>query len=53
MAGCNEEKCLCPHKECANHGKCCQCVNSHRDRHNLPMCLRIMLEKQEKEKAQT
>ena len=50
MAGCNEENCLCPHKECKNHGKCCDCVRSHRDRqHNLPMCLRIMLEKLKEE----
>ena len=47
MAGCNEEKCTCPNVSCARHGKCCECVNFHRDeKGNLPTCLRLMLEKQ-------
>lgn len=45
MAGCNEEKCLCPNKDCPRHGKCCECVNYHRDEQkNLPVCLRKLQE---------
>ena len=49
MAGCNEARCLCPNTDCKNHGKCCECVNYHRDeRHNLPMCLRNLEARKEK-----
>lgn len=50
MAGCNEENCLCIHKECANHGKCCECVKCHREiQGNVPYCLQLMLKKQQEE----
>lgn len=51
MAGCNEAKCTCPNTDCPRHGKCCECVNFHRDeRQNFPMCLRHLLEPKEEEK---
>lgn len=35
----NRHICLCPHKECDNHGRCCDCVAHHRDDlGNLPNC---------------
>ena len=38
---CNSTKCTCPNINCENHGKCCACVNHHRDGlGNLPRCLR-------------
>lgn len=49
MAGCNESNCLCPDKDCPRHGKCCECVMAHREHKNLPMCMRIMLEKKKAE----
>ena len=51
MAGCNEAKCVCPNVTCKNHGKCCECVNFHRDeKSNLPVCLQLMMEKNEEKK---
>ena len=47
MAGCNEEKCTCPHTECKRHGKCCECGNFHRERGELPNCFRKKREKKE------
>ena len=50
MAGCNEENCVCPHKECANHGKCCECVKAHREHaQNLPVCLQLMMDKKQQQ----
>lgn len=40
MAGCNEEKCTCANTACERHGKCCECINFHRDKENLVACLR-------------
>ena len=40
MANCNEENCTCPKIECERHGKCCQCVNFHREKDNLVYCFR-------------
>lgn len=36
----NKNECPCPSKTCQNHGKCCACVAHHRQRDNLPVCLR-------------
>ncbi len=33
-------ECNCKNKECANHGKCCECVKRHKGLGNLPYCLR-------------
>ncbi len=39
--GCNNRQpCTCPKVDCARHGKCCECVANHKDRGNLPHCLR-------------
>lgn len=36
-----EIKCGCPKAEtCPRNGKCCECVAFHRDRGDLPFCLR-------------
>lgn len=40
MAGCNEQNCTCPKIDCVRHGKCCECINFHRDNKNLVSCLR-------------
>lgn len=37
---CKNEKCSCPKKECANHGKCCACTNTHREKDSLVYCMR-------------
>jgi hypothetical protein len=36
----NVKECPCPNVSCANHAKCCECVKNHRERGNLPVCLR-------------
>jgi hypothetical protein len=36
----NKEKCTCGSANCARHGLCCDCVRFHRERGDLPMCLR-------------
>lgn len=45
MAGCNEENCLCPNADCERHGKCCECINFHREKENLVFCLRAIAAK--------
>lgn len=40
MASCNEEKCTCPSTSCPNHGKCCACINNHREANSLVYCMR-------------
>lgn len=35
----NVKECACPKKDCANNGKCCDCVIKHRDTDSLPFCL--------------
>jgi hypothetical protein len=32
--------CVCQKKDCPRHGKCCECIKSHRERGYLPACLR-------------
>lgn len=39
-ASCNALDCPCTNTECARHGKCCECLASHRERNYLPACLR-------------
>jgi len=36
----NVTECPCTNTECENYGKCCTCVANHRERGNLPVCLR-------------
>ncbi len=45
MANCNEQNCTCPKVECERHGKCCQCVNFHREKDNLVFCFRAIASK--------
>jgi len=35
-----EKDCPCAKTECENHRICCKCVASHKERGNLPVCLR-------------
>lgn len=30
--------CPCTHNNCAQHGKCCECVAYHRSHRQLPAC---------------
>jgi hypothetical protein len=32
--------CECKNTDCDKHGKCCECVLSHKERGYLPACLR-------------
>lgn len=45
MAGCNEQNCTCPKADCERHGKCCECINFHREKENLVHCLREIAKK--------
>ena len=40
MAECNEDNCTCPKLECENHGKCCKCINFHRDKGSIVYCMK-------------
>lgn len=31
--------CTCTYPGCSRHGKCCECVEYHRDRGEVPGCL--------------
>lgn len=31
-------KCACTYQSCSRRGNCCQCVNYHRDRNEVPAC---------------
>lgn len=34
----NRKACPCSHRECSRHGLCCQCVEYHREKRQLPAC---------------
>jgi hypothetical protein len=36
----NKARCECPYESCPRHGVCCECVAYHRERGELPMCLK-------------
>jgi len=36
----NEFDCCCANTDCENYKRCCACIASHRERGNLPCCLR-------------
>ena len=36
----NNANCNCANTDCDNHGICCLCVLSHRNKDHLPACLR-------------
>ena len=46
---CTEATCPCPHPECGNHGRCCDCVKGHREGGSLTYCFQLMMEKQQAE----
>lgn len=35
----NQRPYTCRNINCKNHGRCCACVATHRERGNLPFCL--------------
>lgn len=37
----NQHLCPCPNGDCTRHGHCCECVAAHRERGNLPLCIRF------------
>jgi len=41
----NTRACPCWSETCTRKGKCCACVEHHRLRGNLPVCLRPVAEK--------
>ncbi|MDR2202630.1 MAG: hypothetical protein LBP26_07770 [Clostridiales bacterium] len=45
--------CTCPHTSCPNWGRCCACVEAHRSRYSLTMCMKIMLKEKEENGIQT
>ncbi|MBN2203092.1 MAG: hypothetical protein JW700_02830 [Candidatus Aenigmarchaeota archaeon] len=36
----NEEDCPCTYTTCERHGVCCECISFHKNRKELPACLR-------------
>jgi len=44
MACSNVTECPCKNASCDNHRKCCACIMNHRNRGNLPVCLRPPVE---------
>ncbi|WP_432661829.1 hypothetical protein R9X47_14785 [Wukongibacter baidiensis] len=45
MSSCNKDKCPCPYDNCENHGKCCACINSHREKGSLVYCMKEFADK--------
>ncbi|WFD08731.1 hypothetical protein [Tepidibacter hydrothermalis] len=43
MSKCNEENCTCPNTECERHGKCCQCINFHRELKSPVHCMKELV----------
>ncbi|MCY6371142.1 hypothetical protein [Clostridium ganghwense] len=42
---CNEKNCSCTNTNCERHGKCCQCINFHREKGSLVYCMREIANK--------
>lgn len=36
----NEQDCPCNDLNCERHGICCECIKYHKNKGNLPKCLR-------------
>lgn len=47
----NKMICTCPEKDCENYGHCCACVTKHRNKGNLPHCLRTKENKESRREA--
>ena len=41
---CNIGNCPCKKKECPRHGKCCACINHHRNNGKLVACMRPLVD---------
>ena len=41
MVNCNEANCTCKMVNCVRHGKCCECINHHREKGSLVACKKI------------
>lgn len=39
----NNEKCNCKAQDCPRHGFCCACIENHREKGNLPACVRHLV----------
>ncbi|MFH0964051.1 MAG: DUF6485 family protein [Planctomycetota bacterium] len=37
------KRCACTSKDCPNRGRCCECVAAHREKGELPACLRDLV----------
>ncbi len=36
----NEKNCTCTHDPCERKGICCECITHHRERGELPACVK-------------
>ena len=43
MVNCNEANCTCKMVNCVRHGKCCECINHHREKGSLVACMKVVL----------
>mgnify|MGYP007027370742 FL=1 len=41
MVNCN---CTCKMVNCVRHGKCCECINHHREKGSLVACMKAVAE---------
>ena len=44
MVNCNEANCNCKMVNCVRHGKCCECINHHREKGSLVACMKAVAE---------
>ena len=44
MVNCNEANCTCKMVNCVRHGKCCECINHHREKGSLVACMNAVAE---------
>lgn len=44
MVNCNEANCTCKMVNCVRHGKCCECINHHREKGSLVACMKAVAE---------
>lgn len=44
MVNCNEANCTCKMVDCVRHGKCCECINHHREKGSLVSCMKAVAE---------
>ncbi len=51
MVNCNEANCTCKMVNCVRHGKCCECINHHREKGSLVACMKAVAEAVKKIKS--